>query len=439
MNSRVILEMNALCKVFLFSLALTLLCRADMGSIPFKKGVRIFEPKQDAIIAWNGKEQLLYLQTTLSASEDTKVLEVMPLPNKPTVEASDAGVFKRCAFLLPRPPARKSHGMGAFGVLPEEPAGKVVERKMIGAHDLRTVELLDSRRFSEWVAKEFSEGDNQLDVPEPLLTVIDQYAKDGFKWFLFDVIEVRKETAKKTPLRIRFKTDYLYYPMRITRTEKGQTTVSLSVLTNILFNKEDCIGISRDSIKVPAKPREITGTKLHWIDPPLFELLGSSQKTKIRSWEISGQIDSFQKDLLIRNPATVKPEGEQVGGNQPESELNIDRSKVESEFFRRNIVGSTMLNGDAVEFQVTKALKKDGKEVDGEKASPKFKRSVGELLISTDRHMHREYAIKAIGQEGVTVTYTTFFDARSFGGNVIKRESGEFYITYAEMNQEGEP
>ena len=64
-----------------------------MGSIPFKRGVRIVEPKQDAIIAWNGKEQLLYLQTTLAASEKTKVLEVMPLPGRPTVEASNSGVF----------------------------------------------------------------------------------------------------------------------------------------------------------------------------------------------------------------------------------------------------------------------------------------------------------------------------------------------------------
>lgn len=301
----------------LLALGLSMSCWADMGSIPFKKGVRISEPKQDAIIAWNGKEQLLYLQTTLAASEDTKVLEVMPLPSRPTVVASEAGVFKRCAFLLPRPPAPKSDGAGPFGGTSDLPAARVAERKLIGAHDLRTVELLDAERFSAWVAQEFQHGGDRLEIPKPLLTVIDAYAKDGFRWFLFDVIDVKKERAKKTPLRIRFATDHLYYPMRITRTEKGQTTVSLSVLTNVLFNKEDCIGIPRESIEVPARPREIPGAKVRWIDPPLFALLGNPQTAMLRSWRISGEIDSFERDLLIRNPAANKNKGEQDGVGQP--------------------------------------------------------------------------------------------------------------------------
>ena len=275
-----------------------------MGSIPFKKGIRITEPKQDAIIAWNGEEQLLYLQTTLAASEATKVLEVMPLPNKPSVEAAEPGVFKRCFFLLPRSRKPSSSGSDPFGGAPaEESPARVVERKLIGAHDLRTVELLDSKRFSAWVKKEFSSKANgDLEIPESLLAVIDEYAKDGFRWFLFDIVDVTTRSAKKTPLKIRFKTSALYYPMRITRTEKGWTKVSLSVLTNVLFNKEDCVGIPRDSIKVPAKPREIPAAKVHWIDPPIFELLGRPRSARLRTWEISGEIDSFKKDLLIRSP-----------------------------------------------------------------------------------------------------------------------------------------
>lgn len=292
-------------------------CHADMGSIPFKKGVRIVEPNQDAIIAWNGKEQLLYLQTTLGASEETKVLEVMPLPNKPTVEATEVEVFRRCKSLLPRVVVRDSGGMGPFSALggtpPKRmPAAKVVERKMLGAHDIRIVELLDAERFSAWVTAEFGVANEGLEVPAPLLAVISDYAKDGYKWFLFDVVDLKQETAKKTPLRIRFETDKLYYPMRITRTEKGHTTVSLSILTNILFNKEDCIGIPRESINVPARPIAVSGAQVNWIDPPLFTLLGRPQTVQLRTWEIFGEIDSFQKDLLIRNPSTAKKEGEQV-------------------------------------------------------------------------------------------------------------------------------
>jgi len=300
--------------IILLSVAFTMACRADMGSIPFKKGVRIIEPSQDAIIAWNGKEQLLYLQTSLAASEETKVLEVMPLPSKPTVEATEMEVFTRCRTLLPRVVVRDSGGADPFGGSGDLPAARVVEQKMIGAHDIRTVELLDSGRFSAWVTAEFGKSNAGLEVPEPLLAVIGEYAKDGYRWFLFDVVDVKQEIAKKTPLRIRFETDMLYYPMRITRTEKGHTTVSLSVLTNVLFNKEDCIGIPRGSIRVPARPIAISGAGVKWIDPPLFELLGRPQAVQLRTWEISGEIDSFEKDLLIRNPATIKQERESAPG-----------------------------------------------------------------------------------------------------------------------------
>ncbi len=321
--------MKSFSSIILLAVTLTLTCRADMGSIPFKKGVRIVEPNQDAIIAWNGKEQLLYLQTTLGASEETKILEVMPLPNKPSVEATDIAVFTRCKSLLPKVIVTDSGGASSFGGPPDDlPAAKVVERKMIGAHDIRTVELLDAERFAAWVTAEFGVAKEGLEVPAPLLEVIGEYARDGYKWFLFDLVDVKQEAAKKTPLRIRFETDKLYYPMRITRTEKGQTTVSLSILTTVLFNKEDCIGIPREDIGVPARPIEITGAKVNWIDPPLFALLGRPQEVQLRTWEISGEIDSFQKDLLIRNPASAKKEAEQAGAGQPATR---PESKTEGE------------------------------------------------------------------------------------------------------------
>jgi hypothetical protein len=309
--------MKSIWAITLLSVAFTTLSNADMGSMPFKKGVRIVEPNQDAIIAWNGKEQLLYLQTTLGASEETKVLEVMPLPSKPDVDATDPAVFIRCKSLLPRIVVRDSGGASPFAGPAKLSAAKVVERKVIGAHDIRTVELLDADRFTAWVTAEFGAANEGLEVPAPLLAVIGEYARDGYKWFLFDVVNLKQEAAKKTPLRIRFETDKLYYPMRITRTEKGNTTVSLSILTTILFNKEDCVGIPREEIRVPARPIEISGDKVNWIDPPLFALLGRPQSVQLRTWEILGEIDSFQKDLLIRNPAAVKKEGEQAGAGQP--------------------------------------------------------------------------------------------------------------------------
>lgn len=302
-------------KVTMLFAALSGTVFADMGSIPFKKGVLISEPAQDAIIAWNGKEELLYLQTTLGASEPVKVLEVMPLPSRPTVVAGDEAVFKRCATLLPRVAVDDTAGGGAdpFGGAPE-PVGRVVERKLIGAHDIRVVELLGVKEFTGWITREIARDGDAVTVPDPLLNVIGQYAEDGYRWFVFDVVDLAKEHSKKTPLQIRFATDKLYYPMRITRTEKGRTTVSLSILTNVLFNKEDCVGIPRSSIKMGARPIAISGEGIRWIDPPIFDLLGRPKEAHLRSWSITGDIDSFDKDLLIRNPASPGKSGHAMEG-----------------------------------------------------------------------------------------------------------------------------
>ena len=61
---------------------------ADRGSIPWgdwdlQNLPEIYEPAQNAIIAWNGKEEILVLTTDLRSSKPTKVLEVLPLrPNR---------------------------------------------------------------------------------------------------------------------------------------------------------------------------------------------------------------------------------------------------------------------------------------------------------------------------------------------------------------------
>jgi len=48
----------------------------NRGMIPINPNVKIFEPNQRAMIAWNGDEEILLLSTDVSASESTLVLEV---------------------------------------------------------------------------------------------------------------------------------------------------------------------------------------------------------------------------------------------------------------------------------------------------------------------------------------------------------------------------
>ena len=51
----------------------------------------------------------------------------------------------------------------------------------ISMKPIGVVESCFGEKFSAWVAKEFQGGGQPLEVPKPLLEVIDEYAKDGFK------------------------------------------------------------------------------------------------------------------------------------------------------------------------------------------------------------------------------------------------------------------
>ena len=73
---------------------------ADRGSIPFVPNVRIFEPNQRAMIAWNGEEEMLLLSTDLRASARTKVLEVLPLPSEPEVKKGEIEAFRKAVRII---------------------------------------------------------------------------------------------------------------------------------------------------------------------------------------------------------------------------------------------------------------------------------------------------------------------------------------------------
>ena len=80
--------------------------QADRGSIPWgmedNLPTEIFEPAQNAVIAWNGHEEILVLTTDLSATRPTKVLEVLPLPSEPVVTKGDGTLFAKFNNLILR-------------------------------------------------------------------------------------------------------------------------------------------------------------------------------------------------------------------------------------------------------------------------------------------------------------------------------------------------
>lgn len=305
----------------------------NRGMMPFNSWVDVFEPKQRALIAWDGYEEILTLSTDLYTSEATQVLEIMPLPSEPTVSAKDIDLFHRLNELIntligwhtaAKDPGR-SVSLGQPG-----PAGEVTFHEQIGAHDISVTHLLYQDGFMQW-AEDYlhSAGMSAPHIPPDLAAIVQEYIDEGFNWFVFDVVSTLPKVRTNEPIQYRFKTIKLYYPLRITRTAHGETEIELYVLSrwhpNFLAS-----GIARERIRFTLKgntwqnpgfdardvaflrrlhlipPEEIDhsqGWLVHkWqlleLDEEIAEFFERYPEVWLQPWRISGDLQLFDRDLL---------------------------------------------------------------------------------------------------------------------------------------------
>jgi len=283
---------------------------ADCGSIPFKPWVSVFEPNQRAVIGYNGREELLLLSTDLRASEPTKVLEVIPFPSEPEVKKGDVRVFYEATELINRKlfPLKREGAFGGAGGLgaalgergARPPAGEVTFHKKIGAHDVSVTRVLDRRRFVDWV-EDYLRGagvDNPT-IPQPLQSVVEEYLRDGFGWFAFNVVDLGVKTVTKEAIQYRFNTRFLYYPLRITRTDKGDTKVRLLILSPRLVRIPDLHPVE---VRLVHRPVTVTRGELRDLDKALYRLLKNHPTSLLRIWEINGRLSGFTQDVVATWP-----------------------------------------------------------------------------------------------------------------------------------------
>lgn len=277
---------------------------ADCGSMPFIPGVRIFEPNQRAAIAFNGSEEILLLSTDLRASEPTKILEVLPLPSEPKVSKGDVELFGKATTLInTRLGTKRADAMGggmgggaAKGT--PAPAGIVTLEEKIGAHDITVTRVLDKKGFIDWVEERLrTAGVDNPTIPEPMKVVVAEYLQSGYRWFVFDVVELGDELKTKDAIQYRFRTDSLYYPMRITRTGTGDTLVQLVIFSNKLLHLPKGGGMR---VKPAHDPLQISAAELKGLGNKDISDLLRTDPCWLRIWEIRGPLSGFTKDILAR-------------------------------------------------------------------------------------------------------------------------------------------
>ncbi|MGB3479701.1 MAG: DUF2330 domain-containing protein [bacterium] len=286
--------------IILFTLLFPALCFGNRGMIPVNPNIIIFEPTQRAMIAWDGTREILLLSTDLSASDSTLLLEVLPLPSEPEVKKGDLETFRKATDLINsklRAAAMFSKRNGDGESHAKTPGGEVTFHEKIGAHDISVTHLLDADGFIDWVRDYLKTLDIEEDViSETMKGLIEEYVKDDFTWFVFDVVTLGTETVTNEPIQYAFKTDKLYYPLKITQTGEGYTSIELMILTPQLLRNFP--GLPINKIHLPHDPITITNDELKDLNKDMFELLGKLEEMRLRIWEIEGELKSFDEDLI---------------------------------------------------------------------------------------------------------------------------------------------
>ncbi len=273
------------------------------------RAVKFFEPNQNALIAFDGNEEILYLTTDLSASHPSKVLEVLPLPSEPKVTKGDPKTLRDAVQLLNSklmPPYSgsahnaNSKGMHPMSIVP--PAAVIVSHEQLGAHDISVVKVLDSAKFVEWTEANLTKlGSTSPTVPEWIKEKIKTYTESGFNWFAFDVVELQPKLKSIEPLRYRFATKQLFYPLQITRVN-GQSSVKLIVLTSGPLKPIGAIKGAKFIQSSKAFP--LHKADMSRLDPEMNKLLDKSpsfDRPVIQMWELQNSNGrDYEGDLVAR-------------------------------------------------------------------------------------------------------------------------------------------
>jgi len=208
--------------MLLISLSFTVVS-GDKGMVPFNPLIQIEENAQNAIIAWNGTEEVLILSTDVTSSESTLVLELLPLPSNPLeVKEGNFEFFTKLQEIANEKLKDyywKGRGLSLSKAVANaaEDRVEITFQSKIGAHNITIVKVNNLTYFVEW-ANNFAKqnGFESINFSTDFQSCVEDYLNRDIKFFVFDVIEVNKTKQSVNPIIYRFNTTYLYYPINIT-------------------------------------------------------------------------------------------------------------------------------------------------------------------------------------------------------------------------------
>lgn len=277
------------------------------------EAVTLKESGQRAIIGWDGRTEVLCLGTDVSSSRKAIVIEFLPLPSQPKVVLGNRGSFQAVEKVLARRGVRfyKKKVRSAKGDLGGTDGGeafRITFHQRLGAHDVTVVKVNRPDEFVDWIQEKAKAlAGSQTSLPEGIRKLIAKYLNEyRCPYFVFDVIEVTPDPRSIQPIIYEFESLLLFYPLEISSTFHGQTSINLIVFSADQINPDPLWKLNFQT----SSSSWVDGADMQEVLPRLKELLG--ERALVQAFRYSGNIHRLRGNIAAgwRRDSLVHTSGE---------------------------------------------------------------------------------------------------------------------------------
>ena len=260
--------------LFAFHTLTALPVECDKGVIPFGNYI-VEEPGQKAIIGWNGSVEVLILSNDLLGEIESysgfkgkiQVLEILPLPSLPKIEKGSEESFRTLISYINFRISRKGL-IRPFLAYAEAKRVTVEFQVTIGPHFITVVKAENGKELEKWIM-DYAEK-HGLEKPKVTVDILEDYINRGYKYFAVDIVTIEniREIRTVEPLVYIFKSDKIFYPLKISGLTESYTEIKLFIVSKDRVRSEP---ITRAKFEFTVEDI-ISLDKLREVDPRLASL-----------------------------------------------------------------------------------------------------------------------------------------------------------------------
>ncbi len=220
---------------------------------------RIGVDRETSVVRWDGRTEQIVMRFTVGGDAE-RAAWIMPVPGRATVELGDRNMFgelsratrperRTRSYFWPRngdwPFSRRigDSAGAAPGSMPSSVG--VVGREQLGDFDVARLTATDPDALKNWLES------NGFTLPDRLATEVKPYVDQKWEYVAVRLAPRQQGTVLRgdlDPLKIRFESDRLVYPMRLSRMAKTPQSLGLYVLADHRMEPVSPIGGSAPKV-----------------------------------------------------------------------------------------------------------------------------------------------------------------------------------------------